>query len=130
MSRSDEQQIRDLIATWMKASREGDHATVMNLMAEDVVFLTPGDAPMRREDFEARSKEMAPKVQIDGDFKVQEITVTGDLAVCWNYLEITVTPLHGGTAVKRAGNVLSVFRRGNDGQWRIWRDANMLGLSS
>lgn len=130
MSLSDEQQIRDVIGTWMKASREGDLATVMNLMTQDVVFLTPGNAPMRREDFKGQSKEMAPRVQIDGDFKVQEITVTGDLAVCWNYLEITVTPLDGGAAVKRAGNVLSVFRRENDGQWRIWRDANMLGLSS
>jgi len=47
MSQTDEQQIRDVIETWVKASREGDLATVMNLMTEDVVFLTPGNLPMR-----------------------------------------------------------------------------------
>jgi uncharacterized protein (TIGR02246 family) len=56
MSQTDEQQIRDVIETWVKASREGDLATVMNLMTEDVVFLTPGNPPMRREEFEAGSK--------------------------------------------------------------------------
>lgn len=131
MSQSEEQQIRAAIDTWLKASREGDLATVMNLMTDDVVFLTPGNPPMRREDFESRSKSMTGKVLIEGKPEVQEITVMGDTAICWNYLEITVTPLEGGAApVKRAGNILSVFRRGSDGQWRIWRDANMLGVAS
>ena len=53
----------------------------------------------------------------------------GDVAVCWNYLEITATPA-GQESLRRSGNVLSVFRRGSDNQWRIWRDANLLGLSS
>jgi ketosteroid isomerase-like protein len=50
----------------------------------------------------------------------------GDVAVCWNLLEVKITPLAGGATVKRAGNTLTVLRRGADGQWRIWRDANML----
>lgn len=129
MKQSDEQQIRDVIDAWMKASQEGDLATLMNLMTEDVVFLTPGNPPMRRDDFEARSKSMAGKIRIEGKSEVQEITVTGDIAICWNYLEMTATP-EGSAPVRRAGNILSVFRRGEKGQWRIWRDANMLGLTS
>ena len=70
---------------------------------------------------------MAGKVTIQGKADVQEITVIGETAVCWNYLEISITP-EGGAPMHRAGNVLSVFRRGEDGQWRIWRDANLLGL--
>lgn len=130
MKQSDEQQIRDVIDAWMKASQEGDLATVMNLMTEDVVFLTPGNLPMRRDDFEARSKSMAGKIRIEGKSEVQEITVTGDIAICWNYLEMMAIPVEGNAPIKRAGNILSVFRRGEEGQWRIWRDANMLGLTS
>jgi uncharacterized protein (TIGR02246 family) len=131
MSQSDEQQIRDVIDTWIRASREGDLATVMGLMTEDVVFLTPGNAPMRREDFAAAANSMAGKIKIDGRPEIQEITVTGDLAICWNRLEMVATPLEGnGTPVKRKGSTLSVFRRGQDGKWRIWRDANMLGPAS
>jgi uncharacterized protein (TIGR02246 family) len=127
MSLTDEQQIRAAIELWLDASRRGDLATVMNLMTDDVVFLTPGNPPMSRADFEQRSRAATGKLKIDGNADVKEITVFGDTAICWNYLAITVTP-EGGAPIRRAGDVLSVFRRGEDGQWRIWRDANLLGL--
>ncbi|HEY2038795.1 MAG TPA: SgcJ/EcaC family oxidoreductase [Edaphobacter sp.] len=131
MSLNDEQQIRQAIDTWLQASREGDLATVMNLMTEDVVFLTPGNPPMSRADFENRSKAMTGNISIDGRPEIKEITILGETALCWNYLEMTITPLDGSSLpVKRAGNILSVFRKGADGQWRIWRDANMLAASS
>jgi uncharacterized protein (TIGR02246 family) len=38
---SDERSIRELIATWLDASKVGDTKTVLSLMAEDVVFLVP-----------------------------------------------------------------------------------------
>jgi ketosteroid isomerase-like protein len=57
---------------------------------------------------------------------VQEITVSGDLAVCWNLLEVSFLPIESGETRKDAGNVLTALRRGSDGQWRIWRDANLL----
>ena len=123
---ADEQQIRGVIETWLAATRAGDLTAILNLMTEDVVFLTAGNVPMRREDFVAGFKSMAGAVEIEGCANVQEITVTGDLAVCWNLLEVKITPLAGGATVKRAGNTLTVFRRGDDGQWRVWRDANML----
>jgi uncharacterized protein (TIGR02246 family) len=123
-----EQEIRAMIATWLEASKKGDLETLLNLMTEDVIFLTPGNSPMDRQDFIAGSKSMAGKISFEGHSRVQEITVTGDQAICWTHLEITVTPLTGGASVKRAGNTLSVLRRGLDGQWRIWRDANMLAI--
>ncbi len=130
MSQSDEQQIRSLIETWLAATREGDLDTVLSLMTEDVLFLTPGNAPMSREDFAAGSRSMAGKVEIDGRSEVQEITVAGDKAICWTRLEIVVTPEAGGPPAKRAGTTLSVFHKGEDGCWRLWRDANMLGATS
>jgi uncharacterized protein (TIGR02246 family) len=39
---SDEQEIRNLVATWMAATKAGDIERVLSLMAEDVVFLLPG----------------------------------------------------------------------------------------
>jgi len=40
--------------------------------------------------------------------------------------EVSFTPIEGGEVRKHAGNVLTAFRRSSDGQWRIWRDANLL----
>ena len=123
---SDEQQIRAVMDSWLLASRAGDLTALLNLMTEDVVFLTPGNIPMLREQFEDTFKSMAGVIDIDGRSDIQEITVIGDTAICWNLLEISVTPQAGGPTIKRAGNTLTVFHRGMDGQWRIWRDANML----
>lgn len=123
---TDEQQIRVVIDRWLAASREGDLTAILHLMTDDVVFLTPGNAPMRREDFVAAFKSMTGAVELDGRSNVQEITINGDVAICWNLLDVRVTPQEGGEMMRRAGNTLTVFRRGIDGQWRIWRDANML----
>ena len=53
---SDEQQIRQLVATWMTATRDGDVETVLSLMADDVVFLVTGQPPMRKADFAAAGR--------------------------------------------------------------------------
>ena len=122
----DEQQIRALIETWGKASGSGDLIALKNLMTDDVVFLTAGTLPMRRESFAVTFREMTQEVSLDVHSNPQEITIAGDLAVCWNLLEVKITPRAGGEVMKRAGNTITVFSRGDDGQWRIWRDANML----
>ena len=63
---TDEQAIRDLIAEWMRASKEGDWPVVSRLMAEDVVFLQPGQPPMLgREAFGAGFQAMKGKVRLE-----------------------------------------------------------------
>jgi uncharacterized protein (TIGR02246 family) len=122
----DQQQIRAVIDAWGEASSAGDLTAQLHLMTHDVVFLTPGRAPMRRDEFVAGFRAMTEIATIECRSNVQEITVSGDLAVCWNLLEVSFTPIEGGETRKHAGNVLTAFRRGSDGQWRIWRDANLL----
>ena len=43
----DEQAIRDLISNWLKFTSSGDIDAILRLMAEDVVFLRPGQPPMK-----------------------------------------------------------------------------------
>jgi uncharacterized protein (TIGR02246 family) len=121
-----EQQIRALIDAWGEASAAGDLTAQFNLMTHDVVFFTPGRPPMRREEFAAQFRTMIEVATLECRSNVQEITISGDLAVCWNLLEVFFTPIEGGETRKHAGNILTAFRRGSDGQWRIWRDANFL----
>jgi uncharacterized protein (TIGR02246 family) len=122
----DAQQIRALIDAWCEASAAGDLTAQLHLMTHDVIFLTPGRAPMRRDEFAAGFRAMMELATLECRSNVQEITVSGDLAICWNLLEVSFTPIEGGETRKHAGNVLTAFRRGTDGQWRIWRDANLL----
>ena len=123
----DKQEIQNVITTWIKASAENDLDTVLSLIAEDVTFLLPGQPPMRgRAAFAAASKSMEGKMRIEGRPEIQEITIAGNYAFCWNHLSITVTPLPAGKPMHRAGNILSVFRREPNGRWVLFRDANML----
>jgi uncharacterized protein (TIGR02246 family) len=122
---ADEQAIRDLIATWLRASKAADPQTVLSLMAEDVVFLQPAQPPMRgRSGFAAAQKAMSD-IDIDASSEIQEIRILGEWAWCWNRLTVVITPRKGGAAVKRAGDVLSVLQK-QAGRWVIVRDANML----
>ena len=121
----DEQAIRSLISTWMEASAAGDLPRVLELMADDVVFLGPGRPPMRgRKDYAAASK--AIQGRIEGAADIQEIRVFGDWAYCWNQLTVTIHPAGGGAPNRRSGPVLSILRKQPDGRWLMFRDANMV----
>jgi uncharacterized protein (TIGR02246 family) len=124
---SDEDQIRQLVATWLRATKAGDVETVLNLMTEDVVFLIPGRAPMRKDEFAAVSRAQAggSAPQIEGASEIQEIQVAGDWAFIWTKLSVTITPPAGGEPIERAGHTLTVLKKTN-GQWRLARDANLL----
>jgi uncharacterized protein (TIGR02246 family) len=123
----DEQAIRDLVFTWLSASKAGDNETVLSLMAEDAVFLQASEDPIRGRAAFARKQEALAAIDIDVSSDIQEIKVFGDWAYCWNHLTVAVTPHDGGPPVKRAGNVLSVLQKQN-GRWVIVRDANMLSV--
>ena len=125
----DEQAIRDVISTWMRASAAGDLNQVLDLMDEDVVFLVPGQPPMRgREGFAAALKAQEGKFKFAGASEVQEIHVAGDWAYCWSKLRVTVTPLSGDAEIRRSGNTLSIFRKNAEGNWVLFRDANLLAV--
>lgn len=126
-NRSDEQQIRDLVSTWMAATQRGDANALLELITDDVVFLIAGRPPMLREEFEkgmrAQAGGQAPK--FDGKSEIREIHVMGDWAFMWTKLEVTATPPDGSPPVERAGHTLTVLRK-DAGKWRIARDANLL----
>ena len=124
---SDEQQIRDLIITWHRATASGDLETILTLMDPDVVFLIPGVEPMRgRNTFATGFRKATEQFRIEPRSEVQEILICADLAYCWNYLHVTMVPLHGGMPNRRSGNTLTLLRKNSDGKWVVFRDANML----
>jgi uncharacterized protein (TIGR02246 family) len=126
----DERAIRELIATWLKAPAAGDTEQVLSLMADDVVFLTPGHPPMRGKAAFAAGQAALKQFRIDATSDVQEIRVLGTWAYCWTQLSVVITPRQGGASVKRAGNTLSILQKQPNGAWVIARDANMLTVVS
>jgi len=125
----DERAIRNLITTWHRASEEGDVAQVLTLMSEDVIFLTPGQPPIRgRDEFAALQKAAGDRFRLTAQGKLEEVVVRGDWAYCWTHLTVTMTPRSGGAPIRRAGHTLSILRKDAGGNWVLTRDANMLAV--
>ena len=120
----DERAIRDLVATWMAASKAGDQDTVLGLMTDDVVFMVPGREPFGKEAFAAASQGMQG-MRIEGTSDIVELQVLGDWAYLRNRLNVTITP-PGGPPTTRSGYTLTILRKEPDGRWRLARDANLL----
>ena len=120
----DEHAIRNLVDTWLAASKAGDLPTVLSLMTDDVIFMVPGRQPFGKEAFAAASEGMK-NVRIEGRSDIQEIQIFGDWAYLRNYIEMAVTP-SDGNRVRRSGYTLTILRKGQDGRWRLARDANLL----
>lgn len=90
----DEKAIRDLVATWMEASRRGDTRILLSLMTDDVMFMVPGREPFGKEEFAASSRGVTD-VTIEGAAEIKEIEVMGNWAYLRNRLTVTVTPAGG-----------------------------------
>lgn len=120
----DERAIRELVDRWMHASKSGDLATVLSLMADDVVFMVAGQQPFGKDAFAAASQGMKD-VEVDGRSEIVELQVLGDWAYLRNRLEVTMTP-RGGSPQRRAGYTLTILRKERDGRWVLARDANLL----
>ena len=119
----DERAIRDLIRTWIAASKAGDVETVLGLMSDDIVFMVSGRS-FGKAEFKAASESMKG-LAFDAVSEVLEIHVSGNDAWCRTRLTVTVTPPNGNT-VRRSGNTLSILRKQPSGNWLMIRDANML----
>jgi len=120
----DERAIRNLIDTWMSATRNGDVETVLNLMADEVIFMVPGQKPFGKEAFAAASRGMV-SMRFEGRSQIEELKVLGGWAYVRNYIEMTITPGHGAP-VHRAGYTLTILRKQEDGRWVLVRDANLV----
>jgi uncharacterized protein (TIGR02246 family) len=128
---TDETAIRTLIETWHRATEARDVVRVLQLIAEDAVFLAPESLPTNGRAAFARGLHDVLKthnIRSSGD--IREVKVSGDLAYCWTDLTVTVIPFDGTASKVRRGPSLSILRKESDGAWVLIRDANMLASDS
>ena len=121
---SDETAIRQVIETWLAASRKGDLSTILDLMTDDVVFMVPGQEPFRKDGFIASFRKIGD-AQMEMTSDIVELQVLGDWAYLRNHLDLRISS-PDDTQAHRAGYTLTFLRKEADGEWRLARDANLL----
>jgi uncharacterized protein (TIGR02246 family) len=124
----DERAIQDVVQTWMTASMAGDMETVLSLMSDDVVFLTPGKEPFGKKEFVEQQAAMS-SMRIEGKADVREVhaSASRDWGFALTDLDVSVTPKDGvGETTRKRGYALTLFRRLPNDRWVLARDANLL----
>ena len=122
---NDEKAIREWLDTWLRASAAGDWRYMLPLLADDMVFLVPGQPPFGKKEFEAAWTGPMQGARIECSADLEECMVRGDLASTRTRLSVAITTSDG--LVSRAkGYTMSVFLKQSDGRWLLARDANLL----
>lgn len=117
----DEPSLRQVHADWIAAVNAGDLDRLNALMADDVLFLNPGQAPQGRDGFPAGFQAAHQRFELVCRSRLDEVEIATALAVlrCWDSLHLR--PRDGGAAIAMAGHSLWVFRRQADGRWLLAR---------
>ena len=123
---SDELAIRKMHSTWIDAVNAGDLVSLLSLMADDVVFLSPGQAPCGRDGFSPHFSAAHQQSRINCISELKDVVVVGEVAYTLSRDSLSVTPRAGGEATQFAGHRLTVYRKQLDGRWLLARDAHTL----
>src|SRR5947208_3668511 len=94
----DERAIREVHSAWIEAVNAGDLARLLTLMAEDVVLLSPGQAPCGRDGFSPGFSAAHQRARIHCVSELQDVVVVGEVAYTLSRDSLSVTPRDGGEA--------------------------------
>jgi uncharacterized protein (TIGR02246 family) len=124
----DERAIRQVHSTWIEAVNVGDLACLLALMADDVVFLSPGQGPFGRDKFSPHFSAAHQQNRIRCISELEEVVVAGEVAYTRSRDSLSVIPRDGPypEATQLAGHRMTVYRKQPDGRWLLARDAHTL----
>jgi uncharacterized protein (TIGR02246 family) len=122
----DERAIREVHSIWIDAVNAGDLVRLLTLMADDVVFLNPGRAPLGRDGFSPGFSAAHQRSRIQCVSELEEVVVVGEVAYTRARDSLSVTPRAGGEAVQLAGHRITIYRKQRDGRWLLARDVHTL----
>lgn len=121
-----EREIRALHDRWIAAVNAGDLKDLLALVAEDVVFLSPGQGPCDRQGFSVNFMAAHQQLRILCTSELEEVVVAGEVAYTRSRDALSVTPRAGGETKAFAGYRMTVYLRQPDGRWLLARDAHTL----
>jgi uncharacterized protein (TIGR02246 family) len=123
---ADRNAILALVDRWRLATKAKDIHAILELVADDVVFLPSSLPPIKGKD-EVEKMYHAFFLQyreIKQEAVIEEVRVAGDWAFLWGTDELRLIPESGEAEIHMRGKGLSILQRQFDGSWRFWRGIN------
>ncbi|MEM1263032.1 MAG: DUF4440 domain-containing protein [Pseudomonadota bacterium] len=116
----DKQAIREHGATWIEHYKAGDLDALMTLYEPDaIVALHDQPGLFGRDAVRDYFAQSLGKSDVTFDLEHEHIEINGDLAHSMAKYWLTAVNKENGRVYKDAGRSLLIYRRGDDGQWRI-----------
>ena len=111
-------------AAFHQALRTNDLETFMSYVAEDVIFMPPGEPPVRgREAVRSWMTGFLAQFRTSSlTLADREVLVGGGWAVELGTFEWALQPAAGGPAVVDRGNYMQVWKEHGDKTWRVARE--------
>jgi uncharacterized protein (TIGR02246 family) len=113
-------------SAWIGAVNAGDLDRLLGLMAEDAVFLSPGQAPVGRNGFAPGFLAAHQQAHIRCINELQELVVVGEVAYTRSRDSLSLMPRDGRKAMHLAGDRLTIHRKHEGVRWLLARDAHTL----
>jgi uncharacterized protein (TIGR02246 family) len=119
----DEAAIRNVLASYNDALNGGRTAAVMPLYADDGVFMPPySQSAVGKASVEKAYDAVFDELKFNVKFSIAELVV---MAPQWAYVRTNSAGTTGhhstGRTTQEANQELFIFRKGDDGEWRIAR---------
>lgn len=119
---ADEAAIRANTDRFLAAFNAADVAAIGELYASDVVQMRPiGDDLVGHDALLQALTEFFDEYDAQQSAVVDEVVVSGDIAIARGSWQVTQTPKAGGDTEERTGRWMVVSQRQDDGSWKGWR---------
>jgi uncharacterized protein (TIGR02246 family) len=114
--------IKKLAEDWSAGWNSSDTEALLSLYTDDPILMPQGQpAVIGRNAIRSLYQSFFNGFTVNGEGKVVEVEVSGDLGYFWSSYTLTATPKAGGNQIKDEGKSVFIVRRNEDNSWKIAR---------
>ena len=115
--------VQTVLQRWRESVNGGDADGLLALVTDDLEMIPPGEKPVKGADAHQFLRGFTDEgVASLKPFKDEEIVVSGDWAFERYTYELTMAPKEGGGPMEISGHGIHMFRRQDDGSWKLAKD--------
>lgn len=114
--------VKRLADDWSAGWNNGDTGHLLSLFTDEPVLMPHSQpAVFGKDAIRALYDSIFEAYAIQGDGRIVEIEVSGDLGYFWSDYTLTATPRGGGEMVNETGKSIFIVKRQPDNSWKISR---------
>jgi ketosteroid isomerase-like protein len=108
---------------FLQAAKDGDVDGLVALAADDIVSMSPNDTTVYgKAEYRAWWEEYFQYFKFEAFTEPERsVVMNGDYATEHSVYMLAIVPASGGNRIRDDGRSLTVWKRQQDGSWKIWQ---------